>query len=114
MLPYFGQLQGVELQCDEGSEDSLPVCLWAEEDMVSSFNLFRKGRAWDRRGDVATEGKIQQAHGVPSQPEKSHGPALQLDTLGTLFDGAFGAASTPRQLMSNFCRCLPGFLDAAL
>ena len=46
MLPYFGQLQGVELQCDEGSEDSPRVCLWAEEDMVSSFNLFRKGRAW--------------------------------------------------------------------
>ena len=46
MLPYFGQLQGVELQCDVGSEDSPRVCLWAEEDMVSSFNLFRKGRAW--------------------------------------------------------------------
>ena len=205
MLPYFGQLQGVELQCDVGGEDSPRVCLWAEEDMVSSFNLFKKGRAWlpfqafskgvpgvavadfrpdlkselvvypamtvimmgqknatgelqylhrrmlldpppygagvphhqeirkdrpfpnlkreqslaliyldgmtegeirhwDRRGDVATEGKIQQAlqaayqtHGVPSQPEKLHGPALQLDTLGTLLDGAFGGASTPRQ-----------------
>ena len=61
-------------------------------------------RHWDRRGDIATEGKIQQAlqaayqaHGVPSQPEKSHGPALQLDTLETLLDGAFGGASTPRQ-----------------
>ena len=46
MLPYFGQLQGVELQCDVGSEDSPRVCLWAEEDMVSSFDLFRKGRTW--------------------------------------------------------------------
>ena len=36
MLPYFGQLQGVELQCDVGSEDSPCVCLWAEEDIVSS------------------------------------------------------------------------------
>ena len=61
-------------------------------------------RHWGRRSDVATEGKIQQAlqaayqaHGVPIQPEKSHGPALQLDNLGTLLDGAFGAASTRRQ-----------------
>ena len=36
MLPYFGQLQGVELQCDVGSEDSPGVCLWAEEGIVSS------------------------------------------------------------------------------
>ena len=36
MLPYFGQLQRVELQCDVGSEDSPCVCLWAEEDIVSS------------------------------------------------------------------------------
>ena len=35
MLPYFGQLQGVELQCDVGSEDSPGVCLWAEEGIVS-------------------------------------------------------------------------------
>ena len=36
MLPYFGQLQEVELQCDVDSEDSPCVCLWAEEDTVSS------------------------------------------------------------------------------
>ena len=29
--------------------------------------------------------------------QKSHVPALQLETLGTLLDGAFGGASTPRQ-----------------
>ena len=34
MLPYFNQLQRVELQCDAGSEDSPCACLWAEGDIV--------------------------------------------------------------------------------
>ena len=36
MHPCFGQLQGVELQCDVGGEDSPGVCLWAQEGIVSS------------------------------------------------------------------------------
>ena len=45
-MPYVFQLHCFELQANTSDPDDFIVIKWAEEDVVSSFNLFQNGKGW--------------------------------------------------------------------